>query len=901
MNKNYFNKYLSQDASFHISEDSFSKDLLNVNESVFTLGNGFLGSRGVFEENPKVCNPGTFIQGLYDKSGAQVEEIINLPNPINLIISVEGEKFDISTMEVLNHKRTLDMKNNLLIRKTRFKDAKGREYLYQSLRFFSMTRPHIGVMRTSLKLLKGKANLTSIDRLDDSVYNSGGNMIPRRRHYNPLKVTNKGGFSYIEFRTNTHKHHIGYCTYKSITLNNKTIKHNGKIFEFSLKGGGEITFNKIFSIYTSNDCRAEKISANAETELKDAVSLGFNGLLKEHLKRFSEKWENADIKISGSIENQRAIRFNIYHLLIAATEEFASSSIGARTLSGQGYRGHIFWDTEIYILPFFIFTQPETARNMLLFRYNTLSQAKDRARDRGFSGAMYPWESTVSGHEQTPRYAKTVDGSIGEVTTQDFEHHITADVAYSIYQYYNITGDKKFIYSYGAEIIFETAKFWASRAEYSEKDSLYHINNITGPDEFHVDVTDNAYTNYMAGWNLKYAAELYEQLKNTKTIKKLTKKIKVNNKTASSWKDIGEKIALSRSATYDIINQFNGYLRKKDYKARNYDMNFLPEIPRYYEYIGLEKTRMIKQPDVLALFHLFPDNFSFKEKLLNYNYYIYRTIHKSSLSYCFHSILAAELEDSLRAYIFFRAAAFIDLEDIAGNTDEGIHAASLGGVWQALIFGFAGLRANKDGLKIRPRLPGTITNIKFSIYYQKTQYLLKISNKKIMIKIIEDKKSKINKKEKIIINGKKITLKTDTFKNITFKEDRVKMIYAKDIMKDENFVTTGENSSLKEVGKLIIKNKASSIPIVDGDNTLKGIVSETIIIEATSEKNCSRLKVSDIMEKDVVTINYEDSIEKITEVFTDHPYRRLPVIKDKKVMGVITRKDIIADFLGGYY
>ncbi|NLB34883.1 MAG: CBS domain-containing protein [Elusimicrobia bacterium] len=891
-----FYNYLSRESSFHVNEDSFVFKKQNARESVFTLGNGYIGSRGIYEENPSRSNPGTFIQGLYAKSGAQVEEIINLPNPVHLIISVEGEKFDISTMKVLEHKRTLDMKNGFLVRKTLYRDAKEREFLYQSIRFFSMARPHTGAMKVNLKLIKGKANLTSVDRLDDTVYNSGGLMLPRRRHYNATKISRVGDCNYMEFETNTHNHRVGYCTHKVIDYENSSTARNGSLFDFSLESGQEISFTKMFTIYTSNETSVSGIKKATTSELKDCVALGFEGLLKEHMECFSHEWEDTDIKITGSLENQQAIRFNIYHLLIAAREEFASSSIGARTLSGQGYRGHVFWDTEIYILPFFIFTQPETARQLLMFRYNTLPQARMRASEHGFDGAMYPWESTVSGHEQTPRYAKSIDGTIGEVTTQDYEHHITADVAYGVYHYYSVTDDIEFMHSFGVEIVFETAKFWASRVEYSEKDKLYHIDNITGPDEFHVNIKDNAFTNYMAAWNLRYAAELYSKFKEEKKLKTLLRKLKINASTVKNWEEIGNNIAFKKSSTYKIINQFDGYMRLKDYKARNYDMYFLPEIPMYYERIGLDKTRLIKQPDVLALFQLFPDDFSEKEKLRNYDYYIYRTIHKSSLSYCFHTIIAAEVGDFFRSYVFFRAASAIDLKDIAGNTNEGIHAASLGGVWQAVLMGFAGLRVNSQGLKITPRLPGTIKDIAFVFYYKGTPYKLKVSNKKIQIKYSGETSCK-----ELNINGKKIILKAGVLKTIKVEEDAGMTVYAKDIMKKEKFVTTGENSTIGEIGRLISENKASIIPIVDGDNMLKGIVSETIIIEALSKENFSSLKASDIMEEDVITVKHNEHLEKLTEIFTKHSFRRLPVIDKGKVVGIITRDDIIADFLGGYY
>jgi kojibiose phosphorylase len=856
------------------------------------------------EENPYRSNPGTFIAGIFDISAAQVEEIVNLPNPVNFVVSVDGEKFDIFTMKVLSHKRILDMKNGALIRETIFLDARERKFLYQSVRFFSMAEPHICAMKISIKSLNSDVDLAVIDTIDDSVYNAGGLMLSRRRHFNFFKADKEDCYNYVAFKTNTYKQVISYGDALLVKCGSKAERPlEDRFCTFGLKRGEEITFTKLVSIYTSEDYSRRSIKRETMRLLNDSVKKGFDGLFRAHVKAFDKRWQNADIVIEGDNDLQIAVRFNIYHLLIAAREEYAHCSIGAKTLSGQGYRGHIFWDTEIYMLPFFIYTDPSTAKNQIMFRYNTLPQAKKIAAEKGYKGAMYPWEATINGTEQTPRYSKDVDGKIVEVKTQDYEHHITADVAFGVYNYYKITGDEKFMRKYGAEIVFETARFWASRVEYNNTDKKYHINGVIGPDEFHIDVNDNAYTNYIAAWNLKYAAELHENIKNIKKKngeKSLHKRMKITDTEVQEWLAISENIVILHSRKKGIIKQFDTYLKKDDYTIKEYDNNFLPLTPKQFEYEGLDNTSLIKQSDVLLLFCLFPEYFSDDTKRKNYEYYIQRTIHKSSLSYCMHSILANDLGDHFRAFTYFWMAVQTDLLDVPKNTAEGIHAANLGGIWQALIFGYAGLKCTKDEVSINPKLPWNLKTLSFRFFYKGDLYEVQEHNQYVNVRFVPANKKSAGEK-KIKVFGKDVKLVPYRYKKVKTEEVCVKMITAKDIMKEQNFVTVNVDTPVKEIGAILVEKKASSVPVVDKNNNIKGIISEKNIIQATFDNKFAALKASDIMEKKAVCVNYNDSLEDITKIFTQHPYRRLPVLKDKEVIGVITRRDIIADFLGGYY
>ncbi|MBN2407105.1 MAG: CBS domain-containing protein [Elusimicrobia bacterium] len=902
MKKDYLDRYLDDDHSFHVVNNKFTEKNQGVQETRFSLGNGFIGSRGIMEENPLGTLPGTYIAGMYGRTAAQVEELINLPNPINFILLVEGEKFDIFTMKTPYHKRVLDMKRGIIVRKTVFEDAKKRRYLYQSARFLSMADPHICAMKISLKLLKGSASLAAICGIDDTVCNEGGLMQAKRRHFNTVKTDKEGYYDYTAYRTHHRKDVMSYGDVFLLDYRKKKRALKDRFYQFELGAGQEIEFTRLFSIYTSNDYSVKSLKRETMRTLNDATDKGFDALYREHAAAFSRLWNVCDVAIKGDYDIQKAMRFNIYHMLTAARKEYAACSIGAKTLSGPGYRGHIFWDTEIYLLPFYIYTRPDIARGLLLFRYNTLNQAREIARDKGYKGAMYPWEATTSGTEQTPRYSKDIDGRIVEVKTQDFEHHITADVAFGIYSYYRVTGDEEFMKEYGAEVIFETARFWTSRVSYDREDGKYHIRNVIGPDEFHVDVDDNAYTNYMASWNIRYAAELAARHKTDPAVSSMRRRIKLMDAEVAGWADIADNILILRSDIKGIIKQFKGYLKKKDYVVTNYSSSFLPLTPKHFEFEGLQKTSLIKQADVLLLFCLFPDSFSYEEKLANYRYYIYRTIHTSSLSYCMHSLLAAYLDDRFRAFVYFWMAVNTDLMDVPKNTVDGIHAANLGGVWQALLFGYAGIGNGRESLLIDPKLPGNIGRLEFSIYFRKDLYQIEESNKYVKIRFIPYKAG-IRKKRVIKVRGEEVILTPYKYKTVKIREVGIKMITAKDVMKQKNLVTVTENFNAKKVGELLLERKISSVPVVNGKKELVGIISEKDFIKSASEneRRIEDLKAADIMEKKVVSVNYRDSLESITKTFTEYPYRRLPVLKDGKVVGVITRRDIIADFLGGYY
>lgn len=743
--KGKFSKYLSK-KDWLVSEKGWSKNELGARESLFTLGNGYLGSRGIYEEIPDGTEPGTFIAGVYDKGAAMVTELVNAPNPIDFRVIVEGEKLDAGRMDMLENERVLDLQKGLLARRTVFSDTKGRRFLYESLRFFSLREKHIGAMQVFLKSLDKPSRIIVQDTVDDSVTNVGGGVEGRKRHTQLVDVSAEGGVNYISVKTFTRKIWIAYASFLGVARGRShSVGTLNKIFNMTLEKGETVCFTKIFSIHTSRDTPAKNIKKVAIKKLHLAERLGFEGLLERHRDAWQKKWETADMEINGDKEARGALRFNIYHLLIAGNENDENVSIGAKTLSGSGYRGHIFWDTEIFILPFFIYTNPKIARNLLMYRFHRLNEARRIAKSKGYNGTLFPWESADTGGETTPPYAKHLDGTIIEIHTMDMEHHIVSDIAYAACHYFNATDDFEFMFKAGLEILFEAARFWASRVTYNKKTKKFEIRKVIGPDEFHENVNNNAYTNKMAAWNLYKAEEFYKYFseKHPRVLKRIARKLSLKIREVAQWRSIAKKIKIPLSKSRGIIEEFDGYFRKKDVVLKNLNHYFMPVLPTDISLKDIQKTQIVKQADIIMLMYLLPEEFTEDEKRKNYLYYVKRTLHKSSLSPSIYSILASEVGDVTRGYLFFLFSLYADLKNTHGNSCDGIHAASLGGTWQAAIMAFSGFRNIEDLPCFEPRLPDHWRNIKFRLKWRNSDLMISASNKKIKIFAASKKKGSI--------------------------------------------------------------------------------------------------------------------------------------------------------------
>ncbi len=768
MDIHFYSQY-EEDELWLIKETEWVKNLQSIRESQFSLGNGYIGCRGVLEEIPYDAAPGTYIAGVYDRMSSQVAELVNLPNPFNFKFTVEGEKIDVVAMDVLEYRRVLNLRKGLLLRHTMFQNSRKSRFDYHSLRFLSMDNKNIGAMQIVLTSLDEDCYVDVATGIDTSVYNAGVLTEGRKRHFRVRELTQKMNAGHIVVETIEKKHLVVYWAGFYYEKGGRKTFAKDNIFRLKLRKNRPVVFTKIFYIerfsYKDNSSYYKRYRDISFKRFYKYFHSSFDSLIDRHIKAWEKLWKRADIIIEGTADIQRNLRFNIYHMLICGCNNKGFSSIGARTLSGEGYRGHIFWDAEIFLMPFYLFVMPQVARNMLMYRYLRLPKARQLAEKAGYRGAMFPWESADTGEEETPSWAKDIDGSIIKIYTHKMEHHITADIAYAAYKYFNITGDKAFMEMYGYELIFECARFWASRVE-PDKNGRYHIYKVIGPDEFHVDVDDNAYTNVMAKFNLSCAYRLLFAFKkeSPKKAASLMRKLNLTLKEARQWKRIASSIYLPMNKKR-IIEQFRGYFRLKKVFWDKTDENGIPIISGKLKSRNFSRTQLIKQADVLMFLYLLSDVFSYRTKKNNYDFYIKRVLHRSSLSPSIHAVMACICGYMQQAYNLFNLSLRTDISNIYGNTSEGIHAACLGGTWQAVVFGFGGISFKKDKIFINPKMPCTWSRMIFSLLIKGDVVKLELANNIVRIKVLSDKKKSID----VGIFGKLIRIRPN--RTYTFKKE----------------------------------------------------------------------------------------------------------------------------------
>ena len=480
--------------------------------------------------------------------------------------------------------------------------------------------------------------------------------------------------------------------------------------------GETVCLDRVVAVYTSRDVADPADTARAHSAM--IQERGVPALARDHVDAWSRRWDAAEVRIVGDDEAQRALRFAVYHLVAAANPDDEHVSIGARGLTGEAYRGHVFWDTEIYMLPFYLLTDPPAARALLMYRYHTLGAARRKAKAHGYQGALYAWESADSGEETTPRTVLAPDGSVVSILTGEQEHHISADIAYAVWQYWRATADDNFMIDAGVDILVETARFWASRAR-MEADGHAHIRAVIGPDEYHETVDDNAYTNVMARWNLDRAAAAVAILKREQPTdwQRLSARLALTEDEPAAWQRIAAALVTGFHPDTGLFEQFEGYFGLEEVNVIEHRSCATP----IDVCLGRERTRQskaIKQADVVALCALLWDEWPRAIHEANFNYYEPRTAHGSSLSPALHALVAARLGDGALARSYMRQAGEIDLANNMGNAAGGVHIAALGGLWQAAVFGVAGVRLREDGIALDPHLLPGWTEMRCSVQWR---------------------------------------------------------------------------------------------------------------------------------------------------------------------------------------
>jgi beta-phosphoglucomutase len=712
-----------------LTEPEFDPAKLRARETVFTIGNGYLGTRGSFEEGYPKALPTTLISGLYDDMPLVYTELANCPDWLSMEVAINGERFRLDCGEILDYERQLDLRHGVLRRSLRWRSPNGNTVDLKFERFVSLA---------DRQLLVLKCQITPVDFSGAIAVQSSISGYPDNQGFDHWEHLDRGETEHgvwLQVRTRSTEIELGMAAKMTVigfAASSQTIINSpdcpSLIANFIATQGETVTVQKVVTVFTSQEVKQPVQSAQAK--LADLPS--YEVLLAAHQQAWDRVWAQSDIEIEGDIKAQLAVRYNLFQLFIGACAEdvldnasvFPNNipdSIPARTLSGLGYRGHIFWDTEIFILPFFTFTQPAIARSLLNYRYHTLAGARRKAFHSGYNGAMFAWESAATGDEMTPQWSIQRDpySEAVRIWCRDREIHISADIAYAVWQYWQATGDDNWMRECGAEIVIDTAIFWLSRVEWNDRQKHFELSNVIGADEYHEQVNNNAFTNRMVQWHLEKAIAVYEWLQDKfpERAIALTQELKLTPERLLCLHTTMSQMYIPYANKAELIEQFDGFFQLKDINLSHYQ----PRTRSIQAILGMDETNLtqvLKQPDVLMLLYLMRDTSEFTFAVLqkNWNYYAPRTdiTNGSSLGASIHALLAAKLGDD-NAYNYFMQAALMDLQDTFGNTNDGIHAASAGGVWQAVVFGFAGIQLNGNAPIANPQLPPTWTRLKFKL------------------------------------------------------------------------------------------------------------------------------------------------------------------------------------------
>jgi trehalose/maltose hydrolase-like predicted phosphorylase len=706
-------------------------------ESLLTVGNGATGTRGSLEEGSDFSAPATFVAGVFfhpEPPGA-VPELITFPNWAGMKVWVNGSMLSMKEGDVLEHRRILDLKHAILHREWRQSDPNGRITRFRSLRLASLADRRLLLQQVFLTAenyclslnIESSIELGPGFDLQLADWDHGGRA--ECPHFLPLTLRLSEGKVAAEFCISSQVLPLeAHRVERRVEMQARRLVESYRI---EAGAGAQCEFRRLVSV---SRVRRNKHPLSALAHAHAAVSADISRALAAHKSEWQARWQAADVLVDGDEPLQKALRFAAYHLISAGNPEDSYSSIAARALTGHAYKGHVFWDTEIYMLPFFTVTHPATARALLEYRYHTLPAAREKACKAGYRGAMYAWESADTGEEVTPAVAITPMGEVLPVRNGEMEVHITADIAYGVWQYWKATGDDGFLLNFGAEIILEAARFWAGRGSL-EADGLYHIRHVIGPDEYHEDVDDNAFTNLMAAWNLRRAAEIANLLENRWSDRwsDLRDRLHLTASEVSLWPRLADVMATGFNSESLLFEQFTGYFSKEQIDLRKFE----PRSASVDVILGHERVQqsnIVKQADVLMAIYLLWNELRPEIRKANFLYYEPRTAHGSSLSPSIHALLAARMGEMELAQRYLQQSAEIDLSNNMGNAAGGVHAAAIGGLWQAAVFGFAGLQRCSETVMLSPNLLSHWRQLSFPLQWRNHDLYISIQHESLKVK-----------------------------------------------------------------------------------------------------------------------------------------------------------------------
>ena len=687
-----------------------------------------------------------FITGTFNKASKdEVTELPNVSDIVNMEIELNGERFSMNENNIKEYSRTLNLYTGETCRNVLWKGKNGDIVHLSFHRFVSYENVHVIGAYVEIKPVNCEMKVKVVSGIDAQVTNHGAQHLTEfsKRAFEEkfLQMGMVTTESAVSIAVST-VHKVFQSGKYTEDAASKIIDDRRKIhaeIQLVIPQGETARVEKISTVHSSRDLEyvasgkepeGENVCRDGLDNLKEAEEKGYETLLGESKKVWEKIWKKQDIQIDSKEDDaQIAVRFALYHLQIMVRREDNRVGIGAKALSGEGYKGHSFWDTETFIFPYFQMAEPETARTLLEFRYKGLYGARKKAIENGYKGAMYPWEAAwVSDGEVTP-YVVGVNVHTGEpmiCLTGVIEQHITSDIIFALWQYYAATDDQDFMDRYGYEMTIETARFWNSRLEWIEENNRYEIRDVIGPDEYKEHVDNNAYTNYMAHENMRLAAQVIACIREEK--KDIYGKMqKLMQEEGTSLEQLEEELKDKMKKLYlpqpdektGIIPQFDGYFDLKEIDLSVYK-NASVVGTVFHDYSGEDVQGMQagKQADIVELLYQMEDITTPDNKAKNYVYYEARTLHDSSLSKAIHSITACDLGMEKEAYDMFMSAALTDLGQEMKSSDAGIHSANMGGVWQDVVMGFGGIRIRDGHLRIAPNCPKQWEKFTYPLYWK---------------------------------------------------------------------------------------------------------------------------------------------------------------------------------------
>jgi alpha,alpha-trehalose phosphorylase len=699
--------------------DPFNVALL---ETLFTVGNGYIGMRGTHEEGAPAALEGTYLNGFFDTEPIRYPEaafglahtnefMLRVPNAKCVAVILDGERFSFDSGELLAYRRMLDLRAGVLERVIEWAAPSGKRLRIESRRLVSFTHRQVAAIEYRVTPLDAAGTVEFITGIDDQVSNmqagadprvgsavSGPSLLLEKREHGcarslVLQRTRHSGFL---LATASHVELAGAHGVAAATA-------DGQALKLRLAQGQCAALTKYITYVTSRDFAEKKVEAQAHRELDAVRVTGFAALVAQQRAFLADYWRHADVEIEGDDALQQGVRFNQYHLLQSVGRD-GKTNIAAKGVTGEGYEGHYFWDTEIYVFPYFLFNRPDIARGLLGYRYDGLAKARERAREMAHPrGALYPWR-TIAGNECSAYFP---------AGTAQF--HINADVAYSIRLYYQATGDLDFIAAMGAEIVLETARIWLGIGDY-DRDGAFCLHCVTGPDEYTALVDNNYYTNAMARMHLRFAVQLAQLLaaERPQAWARLAAALSFDAGELARMQAAADAMKLPYDAALGIHPQDDSFLSKRPWDIAATPAEKFPLLLHFHPLV-IYRHQVCKQADVVLALLLLSDEFTRDEKRRDFDFYERVTTHDSSLSSCIFSIIAAEVGHEDKAYRYFMETARLDLDDRHGNTGHGIHTAAMAGTWLGVACGFGGLRLHDGVAHFEPRLPARWRSYRFQV------------------------------------------------------------------------------------------------------------------------------------------------------------------------------------------